>query len=227
MSLKLVRISRLKQLQTELKLGGPMELGKAIGRKTNQTSDLLKGRTAFGEKIARSIEEFAAIPPGWLDVPVESREGGDIDGPDASTAAASIHVGRLFAGHSAGRKYSEPDAPVVGQLTLSPGWVARSVELQSGPKDLRFLHAADDSMEPTMRRGDLLLIDSGVAECVTDGIYVLHANDRVYIKRVRQRMDSSYDVSSDAAIVKTVDVLSTNQLEVLGRVLWVWRGSPA
>ena len=67
MSLKEIRISRLKQLQAELGASGPVALAKAIGRKTNQTSDLLHGRASFGEKVARSIEEHVGLPPGWLD----------------------------------------------------------------------------------------------------------------------------------------------------------------
>lgn len=64
MSLKLIRIARLKKLAGER---GPVEFGQFIGRKTNQTSDLLAGRASFGEKVARAIEEYAGLPEGWLD----------------------------------------------------------------------------------------------------------------------------------------------------------------
>lgn len=67
MTPKQIRIERLRQLQHERGLKGPVELGKLIGRKTNQTSDLLHGRAAFGEKVARSIEAVAGLPGGWLD----------------------------------------------------------------------------------------------------------------------------------------------------------------
>ena len=51
------------------------------------------------------------------------------------------------------------------------------------------------------------------------------ANERLYIKRVRQRMDGSVEISSDNATVKTVDVLNGGQaIDVLGRVVWAWNG---
>lgn len=67
MSLKLIRISRLKQFATLRGLDGPVEIGKAIGKKPNQTSDLLSGKAPFGEKVALSITEYAGLPIGWLD----------------------------------------------------------------------------------------------------------------------------------------------------------------
>jgi hypothetical protein len=64
---KSVRIERLKKLQADKKLPGLKEFAEFIGKKENQTSDLLLGRASFGEKVARSIEEKAKLPPGWLD----------------------------------------------------------------------------------------------------------------------------------------------------------------
>lgn len=67
MSQKLIRITRLKQFATQRGLEGPVALGAAIGKKANQVSDLLSGTKSFGEKVARSIEEFAGLPTTWLD----------------------------------------------------------------------------------------------------------------------------------------------------------------
>lgn len=67
MSLKQIRIARLKQFQSEKRADGPVELGRLIGKSTQQTSDLLSGRAPFGEKVAHSIEDAAGLPQGWLD----------------------------------------------------------------------------------------------------------------------------------------------------------------
>jgi hypothetical protein len=70
-SLKSIRIERLKQLQRERGMPGPVEFGAMIGKKPNQISDLLTGRASFGEKVARGIEEKAGKAPLWLDQAVE------------------------------------------------------------------------------------------------------------------------------------------------------------
>ncbi len=113
---------------------------------------------------------------------------------------------------------------VVGRITVSPDWAVRTLK-PTGLDALRFIHGYGDSMNPTFADGDVLLVDTGVHECKVDGVYVLEANDRLYIKRVRQRLDGSYEISSDNPTVKTVDVLDgRSQVGIRGRVLWAWNG---
>lgn len=111
-----------------------------------------------------------------------------------------------------------------GSITLSPNFIASRIRPRR-PAALRFIHARGDSMEPTFSSGDILLVDSDVREIKIDGVYVLEAYGRLFIKRVRQRLDGSLEVSSDNPTHKTVDVLRPDHdVKVAGRVLWVWNG---
>lgn len=117
------------------------------------------------------------------------------------------------------------DEVVVGRLTVSPQWAQRAIKPLTKLENLRFIHGWGDSMDPTFSDGDILLVDIGVETPRIDGIYVLEANDRIYIKRVRQRMDGKFEISSDNSTVKTVDVLDgTHEVHVRGRVVWCWNG---
>ena len=117
------------------------------------------------------------------------------------------------------------DEVVVGRLTVSPQWVARTIKPLTKLENLRFIHGYGDSMDPTFADGDILLVDAGIQEPKIDGVYVLEANDRIYIKRVRQRMDGSFEISSDNPNVRTVDVLDGSKpVAVRGRVVWAWNG---
>lgn len=117
------------------------------------------------------------------------------------------------------------DDVLVGHIALSEQWVQRRIQPTSQAA-LRFIHAYGDSMHPTFEDGDVLLVDTGVKDPhAIDGVYVMTANDRVYIKRVRQRMDGVVEISSDNPTVKTVDVLNgEHSVDVLGRVVWCWNG---
>lgn len=66
MSLKLIRIERLKLLVRMHGVKGA-SLYQLIGKSAAQTHNLLSGYASFGEKVARSIEEAAQLPTGWLD----------------------------------------------------------------------------------------------------------------------------------------------------------------
>lgn len=112
---------------------------------------------------------------------------------------------------------------IIDVLPVSRSWLERNVKAK--PQNLRVITGAGDSMHPTFSDGDMLLVDVSKAKIDIDGVYVLSAHERLFIKRVRQRMDGSFEVSSDNPTVKTVDILNgDHQIQVHGRVVWAWNG---
>lgn len=114
---------------------------------------------------------------------------------------------------------------VVGDLTLSSHWINQQIK-PANIRELRFMHAHGESMAPTFSDGDVLLVDAGARDPSSmEGIYVLEVHEKVYIKRVRMRMDGALEVSSDNTNIKTVDVLNgDHEVRVMGRVVWAWNG---
>lgn len=114
---------------------------------------------------------------------------------------------------------------VVGDLALSSHWINQQIK-PANIRELRFMHAHGESMAPTFSDGDVLLVDAGARDPSSlEGIYVLEVHGKVYIKRVRMRMDGALEVSSDNANIKTVDVLNgDHEVRVMGRVVWAWNG---
>lgn len=61
-----------------------------------------------------------------------------------------------------------------------------------------------------------------------DAIFVLVHNDELFIKRVQRRMrDGPFSVKSDNPLFEPeiIENSERTSLEVLGRVVWVWRSS--
>jgi len=117
------------------------------------------------------------------------------------------------------------DERVIDMLSVSTEWAERALKPFSNVKNLAFIHAIGDSMHPTFNDGDVLLVDTADKSVTADKIYVLEAHQRLFIKRVRQRLDGVFEISSDNPAVKTVDILTAaNDVEIKGRVLWVWNG---
>jgi transcriptional regulator with XRE-family HTH domain len=112
---------------------------------------------------------------------------------------------------------------IIDFLPVSKIWLERNVKAK--PNNLRVITGAGDSMHPTFSDGDMLLVDISKTRTDIDGVYVLSAHDRLFIKRVRQRMDGHFEVSSDNPTVKTVDILNgDHEIQVHGRVVWAWNG---
>ena len=215
---KLTRLARLKQFQAERGLQGPAELGRAIGRRTNQTSDLLHGRAPFGERIARAIELFAGLPVGWLDQP--ELESGRAARPrrELPTAESQVVAAHPLAGAAGAQQ------PVCAPLLLAADWV-RAITAGTAAQ-LHYFHMPDDSMAPLLARGDLLLIDAGVRAFGRDGVYVLRARERLLVRQLRARLDGAIEVSAGGAVAGSSEVAEAAALSVLGQAVWVWRGQP-
>lgn len=194
---------------------------------------MTNGTRGVGDTLAAKLEALYAKPDGWFDLPIEATDTSDAAPPTASNVAPAPAPGELSvrvpllanAGSMGPGTEIQHDDVLVGHISLSEQWVTRRLQPTS-PTALRFIHAYGDSMHPTFEDGDVLLVDTGMRDPkAIDGVYVMAANDRVYIKRVRQRMDGVVEISSDNPTVKTVDVLNGDQpIDVLGRVVWCWNG---
>ncbi|WP_315533821.1 S24 family peptidase [Delftia acidovorans] len=116
------------------------------------------------------------------------------------------------------------DDVILGNVPVSRHWVALNLP-RSRPEALRLVHAYGDSMADTLNSGDFALVDTDYTVPDVDGVYVLSANQQLFIKRVTRRMDGQLEVSSDNPKVRTVDVLNgTYQVHICGRVVYGWNG---
>ena len=137
-----------------------------------------------------------AAPPGYVFLPlVEAR------------AAAGSHGGLS-------------SDQIVDFIAFSEPYVRQT--LHRNPQNLALLTASGDSMDPTIRDGDLLLVDTSARRIEGSRIYVLAIGGALMVKRIQLRLDGSVVVKSDNAIYET-EVVPADQaaaLMVLGQVIW-------
>jgi phage repressor protein C with HTH and peptisase S24 domain len=233
-----------KQRLTDLadKYGGKKALGLALGHRDGAyIGQMTRGERPITEKFLLQVEQQMPTLKGWFDAPgtdtphnqADASPSHSIQEANAPYLAAKpaegqdyIHVPLLANSGSMGRGAEAMQEDVlIGAIALSPQWVARRIQ-PTKMDALRFIHGHGDSMSPTYEDGDILLVDTGAKDPRSiDGVYVLEANQRLYIKRVRQRIDGAVEISSDNSTVKTVDVLNGgHNVTVLGRVVWAWNG---
>lgn len=241
-----VEVTRREKLALLIKeAGSQAALSEATGKAPAQISQWLNAslnsRTgkprAMSNAIARELELALGKPSGWMDQP-SGDSGNEVEVRPAAAhsypavpfwhAPDAIRVPVLANGGSMGPGDALLDGDViVGDLAISPHWVNQYIKPQN-PTELRFIHAHGDSMSPTFSDGDVLLVDTGGSArdpSSREGIYVLQVNDRNYIKRVTPLFSGGWQVTSDNPGSKTVEVLNgDHQVQVLGRVVWAWRG---
>lgn len=113
---------------------------------------------------------------------------------------------------------------VLDYLAFQESWVRR--ELHADPAKLVLITARGDSMEPTIRPGDLLLIDTGINDFMDDAIYVLAYEDGLQVKRIQRFLTGAVAVRSDNERVYHEETLAPNEaarIRIAGRVRWIAR----
>lgn len=114
------------------------------------------------------------------------------------------------------------DAPVPTRyLALRQDWVRTVCGVD--PKHLVLDVAVDESMAPTIKPRDTVLLDTTERKIVCNGIYVLEIGSQRQIRRVQRRHDGGLVLISDnhAYPPDIVENESVSAIVVLGRVVWV------
>lgn len=84
---------------------------------------------------------------------------------------------------------------------------------------LQGLYMRGDSMSPTLRNGDSLLINTNQTKILDGEIYAIRDGDKIYIRRLQTQIGGSVRLVSDNPAYEASDE-AAETLPVLGRVVW-------
>lgn len=94
---------------------------------------------------------------------------------------------------------------------------------------MHLIPSVGDSMEPTISRNALCLIDGNQTAIRADGIYCLQAENSIYIKRVMRNLDGSITLISDNDSYPPQHIPREvlNNAQVIGKVVYILNGKNA
>lgn len=114
---------------------------------------------------------------------------------------------------------------VLDVLHFKEEWI-RS-ELRASPADLYLIFVDGESMEPTLRPGDVILVDRRDQAQRRDGIYVLRLDGTLLVKRLQKLPGGVIKVSSDNRSYEPfslkLEEMEGQDMAIIGRVVWVGR----
>ena len=173
--------------------------------------------SALLAKLAGVVE----CDPGWL-LTGQGSENTQKSFLGDSSMEGFVLVPRYNIEASAGGGSIIHSEQIVDHLAFKADWVHK--ELGTDPKNLVLVHSMGDSMEPTIRSGDLLLVDRSKSRMKGDGIYLINLDDGLMVKRVEWLLGGSVVIRGDNTAVSREQLLPSTDLEklqLLGRVVWV------
>lgn len=133
----------------------------------------------------------------------------------------SVDVPRLRVEASAGPGSFTDEAASVEMIRISKAWL--SAHLSCPHNCLAIVTAKGDSMVPTFKDGDLLLVDTS-AELDRDAVFVFSSAGRLFVKRLQRRLDGSLvAISDNRAHYEPFPIPADAEIHIHGRVLCVWK----
>jgi phage repressor protein C with HTH and peptisase S24 domain len=125
---------------------------------------------------------------------------------------------------SAGPGLEAEDAPPSYRIAFRVDWLRRAARGNIG--DLVVLTVDGDSMEPTLRQGDSVLVDMGQQRPgQKDGIYVIRTDGGLQVKRVAVNPTNGRIsvISDNKDLYPTFSDIQPDAIHVIGRVIWLGR----
>lgn len=102
------------------------------------------------------------------------------------------------------------------------GWL---VQRGVNPNTASIITTRGDSMEPTIKNNDILLVDHSIKEVSDDGIYIIIINNATYVKRIQFKINGSIALISDNPLYdkEIIPYDDIHHLQIAGRVMWFGR----
>ncbi len=191
----------------------------------------LAGASEPGMQAAAALARTLNVNLEWLATGQEPMERGAArvvrDGARPHTVngismEGFVPVPRYDVRASAGPGALNDDENIADYLAFREDWIRK--DLGTSPDEVLCLNAIGDSMEPTIRSGDVILIDRAIKRIADEAIYVVAIGEALLLKRV-QPLVGGVELRSDNPLYKpdTLTRAEADNLRVYGRVRWIGR----
>lgn len=201
--------TKLELLQrAELKAKTRAKIGEALGLPASRISEMFKGTRDLSYDEARKLIDRFDLMDG-------------VQTTDVVSSESVALVPQLELGFSMGGGSVFEDYPSQGVIPFQREWLRG---LMRGRLEELFVARGDgDSMEPTLKDGDIVLIDTAQKDILQqDRIWAVSYGDLGMIKRVRRLPGGTYQLISDNPNVTPISAFD-GEMHVIGRVIWIGR----
>lgn len=180
--------------------------------------------TVPGLDKAAQIAERANVSLMWLATgrgPKRPGEDGQLSMPGFEAPDLTL-IPRLDVEAAAGTGALSVSEDAISFLAFDTEWLRRR---GINPKFAHVLTARGDSMEPTIRSGDVLLVDVSIDKVEDNGIYIVRVGGMLLLKRIHVKRGGLRLISDNKDLYDPEDIPADEaaDLFVAGRVMWFGR----
>ncbi len=195
--------------------GGVTKFAEILNRDQSQISQWIseKKPKGIGSKIAREIEDKLDLPRGYLDKIEESKD--DLVLPNNKF---KIYEYEAKASMGNGIEVVTPDN-IIGYEVFDEKFLS---DFRVREENLAIITVIGDSMEPTLRGGGRVVIDTSVKTEMDNKVFALTTKNHLWVKRLRMTPDGykwQSDNSAHREFDKSLNEMPTT-VRIIGRVIY-------
>ena len=186
-----IRRLNLIKLKNEFCGGTISELAKRLNKDQGMVAKLLyeegrKYKKNIADKLTEDIEQAFNLPRGWLDgLSVENQLPDEIINHELETSrGVKIDVLDVRASCGNGIITEREFASVLRSIEFTPDYAAKLFGRRS-TEYIKVITARGDSMNPTIKSGANIFVDTKINYFDGDGVYVFVFDNEIYIKRIQ------------------------------------------
>lgn len=101
------------------------------------------------------------------------------------------------------------------------------IPIHSNQKNLAILEVYGDSMEPTLKNGERIIVDTRSTDIISGGIYLIRCGDELRIKRLERKINGNIKIFSDNPAFESEELTKnewdTSEVHVLGLMIMSFR----
>lgn len=207
---------RLRQARANAGFENATEAAKRFGWTISTYLGHENGSRGFKIDSAREYARAFKVSPEWL--MFGGPEGPAADAPDDTQEAHMIDVYDVHASAGYGALVADHEE-VIDRLSFPPEYLSRITK--TAPRHLAIIGVKGDSMEPTLRDDDVVMIDTTKTSLDYDGLFVLRWGDALHVKRVGRATNGSVRIISDNGSIYPAVDMERREIAVVGKVVWM------
>lgn len=208
------------------------DFARDMGTESQNVQNWFKRGLAKGKLLKAA--SVLGVRPEWLEygeepkVATERVDIAPLPVPLAQKIASYrslISIERFDVAGSMGPGTEPPDFnSVVDSMTLDAAWVRQNL-VYTSIDNIKLISGRGDSMSPTIRNGDPLLVDVGITAVECDAIYFFMMAGQLHIKRIQRHLDG-LSILSDNNRYRPIEVAADREgeLAIFAQVIYGWNG---
>lgn len=200
------------------KAGGQTKVSSLLGIDTKTVGRWSKGQSAPKFEDIVRVAKLAGVSIDWI-----AGESEGLQNTTQTTTGGALQIPRYPISASAGHGRFLQDATITDYVPFPADFFKTHV--RGNPDDMFIINASGDSMEPTMRDGDMIMIDKSAAEKpINAGIYCFSLEDLNFVKRLQQMPQGILARSDNKDYSEfLIEPHQQDEFHPIGRVVWIGR----